>query len=135
MLVPSPTLFDHKMTYGLIFTGLKYKKTGYGTAKTKNVILSKLLFRAKKSVNKKVLMRERKRHTARHVASARYATLSNGWGRGGTPSSPGGRYPHHPDLVGGGVPPNHPDLGWGTPPPRPEMGYPLPRPEMGYAPT
>ena len=34
-------------------------------------------------------MRERKRHTARHVASARYAALSNG----------GGRYPlHHPDL-------------------------------------
>ena len=69
--------------------------------------------------NKKVLLRERKKHTARRVASARYAALSNGgypiqsWlgeggtpfspGKGGTPSSPG-RYP---------LPP--PDLGWGTP--------------------
>ena len=50
--------------------------------------------------NKKVLLRERKRHTARHAASARYA----GWGGvphggwvphkvmlGDTPSSHGGR--------------------------------------------
>ena len=39
-------------------------------------------------INKKVPLRERKRHTARRVASARYAALS-----------------HHP---------HHPDLGWGT---------------------
>ena len=55
-------------------------------------------------IHKKVLLRERKRHTARRVASARYAVLSNGgypiqsWVggvphpvlAGGTPSSPGG---------------------------------------------
>ena len=58
-------------------------------------------------VNKKVLLRERKRHTARRVASARYADLSRGGtpshvrgvprpmsGRGGTPSHVrGGGYP------------------------------------------
>ena len=38
------------------------------------------------NTNKKVLLRERKRHTARRVASTRCAALSN------------------PDLVGGGVP-------------------------------
>ena len=76
--------------------------------------------------NKKVLPREGKRHTARRVASARYAE----GGGGGTSSSPGGdgvpRVPppsHHPHLAGGGgysptqtwdrVPP--PDIGRGTP--------------------
>ena len=49
--------------------------------------------------DKKVLLRERKRHTTRPVASARCAALSNG-GEGGTPFSPGrGGYPHHPDLA------------------------------------
>ena len=69
--------------------------------------------------NKKVLLRERKRHTARRVASARYAALSSGGGRvtpGTPPSRPGqgypGYHPHHPDLAG--VPPH----------PRPGMGYP-----------
>ena len=39
----------------------------------------------KVAINKKVLLRERKKHTARRVASARYAALSpNG----------GGGYPH-----------------------------------------
>ena len=96
------------------------------------------------SVNKKVLLRERKRHTARHVVSARYAALSNG-----------GYSPHHPDLaqgyprypppsrpgwgtplqewgtlplsrlVWGTPPPHHPDLAEGTHPPRHGMGYPL----------
>ena len=53
-------------------------------------------------INKKVLLRERKRHTARRLASARYAALSVSWRRGrgvahsvldggmvGTPFSPG----------------------------------------------
>ena len=40
--------------------------------------------------NKKVLLRERKRHNARRVASARYAALSNG----------GGGVPH--PVLGGG---------------------------------
>ena len=64
--------------------------------------------------NYKVLLRERKRHTARRVASTRYAALSN------------------PDLVGGGVP--HPDLVGGrgvTPPPpsRPGLGG-VPHPDL-----
>ena len=100
-------------------------------------------------LNKKVFLRERKRHTARRVASARYA---------------GGQGVPHPVMVWGGthpvmwdgVPPHHPDLGWGTPPPsRRGMGYPPPsdvgwgippqsdlgwdtpptiRPGMGYSP-
>ena len=55
-----------------------------------------------KMYNKKVLLRERKRHTVRRVASARYAALSNGgypiqswWG--GTLVPPH----HHQDLARG----------------------------------
>ena len=79
-----------------------------------------------KSANKKVLLRERKRHTACRVGSARYAALSSGWGGypipglGGIPwpgldgegypipgwGYPG--YPHHPDLAGGT--PHHQDI-------------------------
>ena len=98
--------------------------------------------RKKYSTNKKVLLRERKRHTVRSVESARYAALSpdergrGGRGYGVTPSSPGqGEYPEvplHLDLDGvlpptwtwdgivpppwtwDGVPP-HLDLGWGSP--------------------
>ena len=92
-------------------------------------------------VNKKVLLRERKRHTASRIASARYAALSNGWG--GTPPTihpdlvrEGGTLPHHPSRPGQGVPqvtptiqswdgvPPYPDLRWGILPPRPGMGYP-----------
>ena len=93
--------------------------------------------------NKKVLLRERKRHTAGRVASARYAALSNGWGV----THPDLGQGTHPDL-GWGTPtqtwdrvPPHPDLGWGTPrtqtwdgvpPTQTWDGYPLPpRPEMG----
>ena len=110
--------------------------------------------------NKKVLLCERKRHTARRVASTRYADLSGGTrgtppsstpGEGGTPSTPGQVVshpdligvpqvpPHHPDLVGvPQVPPptiqtwDSPDLRWGTPPPsRPGMGY-LPYLDLGW---
>ena len=52
-------------------------------------------------INKKVLLRERKRHTARRVASARYAALCNGGG-GVNPSQVGG-YPV-PCLGRGGTP-------------------------------
>ena len=111
---------------------------------------------------KKVLLRECKRHTARHVASAHYAGLSHGWG-GATPGILptiqtwlGGGLPQVPSTIqtwsGGRYPrcPHHPDLGWGTPPPsrpgqgvplvplpsKPEMGYPPPsRPEIDYPPT
>ena len=84
---------------------------------------------------KKVLLRERKRHTARRIESTCYAALSNG-GRGVTQSNPGqggypieswlwGRVPHwvlvrgrpHPVLARGGLP--HPVLARGGYP-----GYP-----------
>ena len=62
---------------------------------------------------------ERKRHTVRRIASARYAALSNGRGYpiqswlGETPSSPGWGKPH-PVLAGGeGGTPSSP--GWGVP--------------------
>ena len=48
-------------------------------------------------LDKKVLLRKRKRHTARHVTSGRYAALS---------PDDGGGYP---------IPPLG---GWGTPPPQ-----------------
>ena len=81
--------------------------------------------------NNKVLLRERKRQTARRVASARYAALSPDggipepdlYGEGGTPSSPGwagtpssanrGRGYSIQSQWGEGVP--HPALGEGTP--------------------
>ena len=114
-----------------------------------------------KSQNKKVLLREHKRHTTHHIASARYAALSNGWGD--TPSSPGGvGYPGYPppSRPGQGVPLPHLTIqtwsGWGTlgtptiqtwdgyPPTQTwdgvpshlDLGWgtPLPRPEIGYPP-
>ena len=86
-------------------------------------------------IYKKVLLRERKRHTARCVAVAS-ACYSGGGVLQVPPLLPG---------PGMGYPAPHPDLGWGIPPtwtwdgvpplPRPEMGYPpLARPEMGYPP-
>ena len=104
--------------------------------------------------NKKVLLRESKRHTARRLASTCYNALSIGWG--GTPTSPGGgRFPrsaNHPDLTGGVPHPvlvvgggtlgthHHPDLAGSTlgtcPPSRPGWGDPeVPppsRPGTGY---
>ena len=79
--------------------------------------------------NKKVLLRERKSHTACRVASARFA---DGGGGGqyplqscmgeGTPSSLG---------WGGGTP--CPDLGWGTPHVRTWDAV-HPRPDLGWVP-
>ena len=119
---------------------------------------------AKVLPNKKVLLRERKRHTARRIASTRCAALSNPDLVGGVPGPMSGgdtqsqvwrEYPDPgpggylvPGLGGtqsqvqgnnlsqvwGGTPGTPPDLGWGTPLPRPGMGYPLPRPGMGYPP-
>ena len=75
--------------------------------------------RSEEKLNKKVLLQERKRHTTRRVASARYSPLSNRWG---VPQvSPtiqtwlGYPPPHHPDLAS--VPPT-PYLGWGISPPQ-----------------
>ena len=104
--------------------------------------------------NKKVLLRERKRHTACHVASTRCAALSNPdlvWG--GTQSQVLGEGYPIPGQ-GEGIPcprsggdsgyPPHLDLGWGTPPtwtwdgvpPHLDLGWgtPLPGPGMGYSP-
>ena len=105
--------------------------------------------------NKKVLLRERKRHTARRVASARYADLSGG----GVPRSMSGGVCHsrsggvpHPRSRGGGYPipylggypvpcvrgVPHPRSGGypGYPPSyRPDWGTPHLRPEMGYPPS
>ena len=97
--------------------------------------------------NKKVLLRERKRHTARRVASARYAGWGGGLPRpgmvGGYPIQSWWGVPHlvmvergipHPVMVGGYPPtiltwpggeymgveaPSRPGCGdtWGTPPP------------------
>ena len=68
-------------------------------------------------VNKKVLLRERRRHTARRVASARYADRL--MGGGGLPHPVLDRGVHHPVGGGGWVgTPSSPDPGWvpwGTP--------------------
>ena len=57
-------------------------------------------------LHKKVLLRERKRHTARHVASACFADLSPDGG-GDTPSSP--RWRGTPSSLGwGGGTPGYP---------------------------
>ena len=98
---------------------------------------------AKFRINKKVLLRESKRPTARRAASARYAggglyPIQSWWGvprvpptiktwLGGTPSSHGRGVPP-PSRPGMGYPPPF-KPGMGTPPPsRPEMGYPPPPP-------
>ena len=67
----------------------------------------------KQLLNKKVLLRERKRHTAHPVASARYAALSNGWMGGGG----------YPIQSWWGVSPSRPGQGVGTPgtPPPPTI--------------
>ena len=75
------------------------------------------------SENKKVLVRERKRHTARWVASARSAFLSPDGG-GGTPIQSW--------LGGGGLPPSSPD-DRGVPPSSPDMGVPPSSRDGGYA--
>ena len=62
----------------------------------------------KLQIIKKVLLRERKRHTEHRVASARYAALSPER-VGGSPSSPGWGVP----PSAGWVPPC-PELEWGT---------------------
>ena len=87
--------------------------------------------------NKKVLLCERKRHTARRVASARYAAPSPNGGRGGVPHPvpDGGRgegYPIQSQMGGtpfpsaGGCP--HLDLGRGTEHPTP---HPAPCLDLG----
>ena len=67
--------------------------------------------------DKKVLLRERRRHTARRVSSTPLMFLKGGYphpvvARGGTPTS-----------SGWGVPPS--SLGWGVSPPISQMGIPF----------
>ena len=97
-------------------------------------------------MDKKVLQRECKRHTAHHIASARYTMLlCLLTGGGGYPIQSwtmGVPHPVHPDLDGGyplsrpgiGVPPC-PDLIWGNPLSRPGMGYPCLDLSKGYPPS
>ena len=88
-------------------------------------------------VNKKVLLRERKRHTARRVANARIQW----WRRGrGTPSSHGGRGVYPISGLVGGYPIQ--SWWWGVPHPRsggvphPAMGgtQGTPQPDLGWVP-
>ena len=72
----------------------------------------------KNSNNKKVLLCEHKRHTARHIASTHFADW---WG-----------YPIQSFLILDGVPPS---VEWGTAWSRPGMGTSPPIPRMGYLPT
>ena len=76
--------------------------------------------------NKKVLLRERKRHTARHVASAHYAGeggIPHPVMVGGTPSRHVGGVPH-PGHGGGGYP-IQVMVGRGTPSSHGGEGYPI----------
>ena len=118
-----------------------------------------LASKKRKTKNKKVLLRECKRHTTHCIASARYVDLSHDGKRGGTPSSPGqrggtssspgqGGTPSsldrglpHPFLDGGGVVPQCTLLSWswmGVPPisrmgtPCPDLGWDPPISWMGY---
>ena len=108
-------------------------------------------FSRKLHKNKKVLLRECKRHTARRIASTRYAALSGGvphpdlvggdlfhtWS-GGTPSRPGQGsptiqtwsegYPIQTWLGSTRVPPQRIQI-WDEVPPLPEMGY-SPSPDL-----
>ena len=81
------------------------------------------------SRNKKVLLPERKRHTARHVASTRYAALSN-------PDLVRGGYPGYPSTIqtwSGGYPGYPPTIQtWlGGTPSRPGQGGTQSRPGQG----
>ena len=96
--------------------------------------------------NKKVILRERKRHTTCRVASARYADLSPDpvldGGGDGTPSSPGQRGYIIQSWMGvPWGPPSRAEWGYpptwtwdGVPPSRPGMGYPTSSPGMGNPP-
>ena len=130
------TLFQYLFT---IIVQVLVKQRIYKLAERAAIKVQKL----KKELNKKVLLRECKRHTARREASVRYAAPSPTEG-GGLP---------HPVLNGGypTVPPKQtwdgvspiqtwdvpPDQTWewGTPCLDLGMGYPPSRPGMGYPPV
>ena len=74
--------------------------------------------------NRKILLRERKRHTARRVASDLLGEGHPPWTWGGVPTLDGGKgvptlgYPSpRPDMAGGGVPTfdRGPTLGYSSP--------------------
>ena len=94
-----------------------------------------LILRNRNKRNKKVLLRERKRHTARRVASARYADLSPDNGpillTRGLPHPVLDRRYSHPVSMGvpWGTP--HPDLRWGTPQ---SAGWGTPHPGLRWGP-
>ena len=78
--------------------------------------------------NKKVLLRERKRHTDRHATSTRYAAPARGGTPGGAPII---SWMGYPPLAGWGTP--HYELD-GVPPTISWMGYPPTISWMGYPP-
>ena len=73
--------------------------------------------------NKKVFLRERKRHTDRHVASTPVVLTRGG---GATPSLGSTPVTPSPSGPGRGTPPPC-KAGWGTPPSGPSWGTPHPR--------
>ena len=91
--------------------------------------------------NKKVLLRERKRHTARRVASTPYVVLTGYPPRPGYPPHPGylpSQGTRHPPARVPPAPPVRVPPSQGTPPPpTPWPGYPLARvpPGQGYPPA
>ena len=104
-------------------------KTGWGIPLAKT-----------EKINKKVLLHECKRHTARCQASAYYAGLSPNGGGGVTPSSPGwedpvltwklGKTPPPVQTWDGVHPPPPRSVGWGTPSPsKTGWGIPLAKTE------
>ena len=139
--------------------GNKIKHKNHVSMFKKLIIIEEEL---KESTKKKVLLRERKRHLARRVASARFADQSPDWGvphpvldrggwypiqsclwgypiqswRGGIPSSPG--QGSTPSSLGWGGEGTTSSLGWGGTPSSLGrgwgMGYPS-SPGMGYPPS
>ena len=94
-----------------------------------------LPFYSKNIKNKKVLLRERKKHTANHIASACYAALSPDWG--GVPHLRSRWRVSHP-RSGWGYPIPGPGRGYpsqvqvGITPSQVQVGYPIPGPGWGY---
>ena len=91
-------------------------------------------------IHRKVLLRERKRHTARCVAVASACYFGVGGVTPGTPPDMGWGTPPesgYPPIQGWGTPP---DMGWGTPPskvgvpPHPRLDWVPPHPRLGYPP-
>ena len=101
-----------------------YNAEGPFSSSEVNNIKPNMSYSFNAKLNKKVLLRERKRHTARRVVSTPSVVLT------GYPP-PAGYPPPQPDLAGGGTPPGRVPPRQGTPQQgTPRAGYPL----AGYPP-